>query len=186
MESALDKGYGHFLLVSDDFTWYGLDRGLIFIDFLEKIFSLKKVFTLSIKSFNPARCLAHLDRFIACLEPGRIKCIEYLIQFGSNMILEKMNRGYIREDFIAIADAILSKDRDIVLKTMFIVGFPGETENDFNETLNVLERIPLEKAGIFLYHARPGTVAEGFCPQIPWPLRKKKTYPSIQNCRILF
>ena len=186
IESALSKGYEHFLLVSDDFTSYGLDIGLTFVDLLERIFLLKKVFTLTIKSFNPTRCLAHLDRFIACLEPGRIKCIEYLIQSGSNEVLKRMNRGYTREDVIAIADAILSKDSDIILKTMFIVGFPGETENDFNETVSVFERILIEKAAIFHYNIRPGTVAADLYPKIPlWIMKTRKRilqYKIAKSC----
>ena len=88
-------------------------------------------------------------------------------QSGNSRILEKMNRGYSREEYIQKAHMILSRLSGAVLSTDIIVGFPGETESDFQDTLSLLDEVPFEMMYSFKYSPRPFTKAMRFENQVP-------------------
>ena len=87
-------------------------------------------------------------------------------QSGSTKILQKMNRGYTREEYIKKAYMILQKMPGSVLSTDLIVGFPGETEKDFQDTLSLLSEVPFEFIYSFKYSPRPFTKAARFDKQV--------------------
>ncbi len=87
------------------------------------------------------------------------------VQSGSSRILREMNRRYTREDYLALVDAVRTRIPDIALSTDIIVGFPGETEEDFEQTLSLAERVGYAQAFTFIYSKRAGTpAAEIFDP----------------------
>lgn len=81
------------------------------------------------------------------------------VQSGSDRVLEKMKRGHSRDKYLAKIDRITGSDRDIAITTDIIVGFPGETEKDFADTLDLVKYAKYDAAYIFKYSARPGTPA---------------------------
>ena len=81
------------------------------------------------------------------------------LQSGSTKILNAMNRGYTKEEFIQLAKKIKERIPDIGLTTDIIVGFPGETDKDFQDTMDVVEEIGFENAFMFMYSKRTGTPA---------------------------
>ena len=81
------------------------------------------------------------------------------LQAGSNRILKRMNRTYTKEHFIELVEKIKSFLPGVGISTDIIVGFPGETENDFSETLEVMEKIKFDSAFTFKYSQRKGTKA---------------------------
>ncbi len=87
-------------------------------------------------------------------------------QSGSNKILEKMNRRYTKEKYIELTDKIKSEIPDILLSTDIIVGFPGETEDDFLDTLDVVDKVGFSTAFTFIYSKRTGTPAATMDNQI--------------------
>lgn len=88
------------------------------------------------------------------------------VQSGSNRILRAMNRGYSAEDYLVIADKLRNARPDIALSSDFIVGFPGETEADFEATLRLVEKVKFSQAYSFKYSPRPGTPASEMTNQI--------------------
>lgn len=88
------------------------------------------------------------------------------VQSGSNRILEKMNRKYTRESFIETAKYYRKKIPDGTISTDIIVGFPGETEEDFEDTLELMKEIRFDSAFTFQFSPRPGTAAEKYPGQI--------------------
>ena len=101
------------------------------------------------------------------------------VQSGSSRILQKMNRRYTKEQYLELADKIRAAIPDISLTTDIIVGFPGETEEDFQETLDVVRKVRYDSAFTFLYSKRTGTPAAMMEPRIfPMP-------PSTTNTRIM-
>lgn len=101
------------------------------------------------------------DQFMALFE-GEPKLCEHLhipLQSGSNRILTAMNRNYSRENFADMVDRLKSVSPHIALTTDVIVGFPGETEDDFKETLELCERCGFSKIHVFRYSKRAGTPA---------------------------
>jgi tRNA-2-methylthio-N6-dimethylallyladenosine synthase len=89
------------------------------------------------------------------------------LQSGSNRILERMNRGYTRERYLELIAELRAAVPDVSLSTDLIVGFPGETEDDFAETLDVVEQVGYDNAFVFRYSRRPGTPAATMPDQIP-------------------
>jgi tRNA-2-methylthio-N6-dimethylallyladenosine synthase len=81
------------------------------------------------------------------------------VQSGSNRVLRRMSRRYTREHYVARARALLASRPRFTLSTDFIVGFPGETEDDFRETLSLVEEVGFSAAFCFKYSQRPGTPA---------------------------
>jgi tRNA-2-methylthio-N6-dimethylallyladenosine synthase len=73
-----------------------------------------------------------------------------------------MNRGYTREHYISLTDRLRAARPDIVITTDFIVGFPGETDADFEQTIDMIERVRFDAAFTFLYSPRTGTPAAGY------------------------
>ena len=80
-------------------------------------------------------------------------------QSGSNKVLKEMNRRYTKEHYLELTDKLKKKIPNIVLSTDIIVGFPNETDSDFEETLDVVKKAEFEQGFTFIYSKRPGTKA---------------------------
>jgi len=91
-----------------------------------------------------------------------------------------MNRGYTKEQYINLVNRIRDRIPDIALTSDLIVGFPGETEEDFEETLRVVEEIQLDSAFTFIFSPRPGTVAAKMENQVPEEVKKERIYRLIE------
>jgi tRNA-2-methylthio-N6-dimethylallyladenosine synthase len=89
------------------------------------------------------------------------------VQSGSSSVLARMNRRYTKEDYLALTEKLRAARPDIVITTDFIVGFPGETDADFEDTMDVIERVRFDSAFTFLYSPRKGTPAAGYEEQVP-------------------
>lgn len=96
------------------------------------------------------------------------------LQSGSTRILEKMNRRYTKEDYLNLVERIRDRMPDISLTTDLIVGFPGETEEDFLETLDVVRRVRYDSVYSFIYSKRTGTPAAAMEDQVPEAVTKER------------
>lgn len=94
------------------------------------------------------------------------------VQSGSSRVLRQMNRGYSREDYLALVERIRRQVPQAVFTTDIIVGFPGETEEDLQDTLDLLNHVGFDSAFTFMYSPRQGTPAANLRDQLP--LREKK------------
>lgn len=88
------------------------------------------------------------------------------IQSGSNRVLKRMNRKYTREDYLKLIEKLRIRVPDITLSTDIIVGFPGETDDDFEETLSLVKEVEYDSAFTFIYSIRKGTPAEKYDNQV--------------------
>jgi tRNA-2-methylthio-N6-dimethylallyladenosine synthase len=98
------------------------------------------------------------------------KVVEYLhlpLQSGSDRILSRMHRGYTRARYLELIAELRDAVPDIALSTDLIVGFPGETEEDFTETVDMVERVGYDNVFAFRYSRRPGTAAAEMADQVP-------------------
>ncbi|HEV8616277.1 MAG TPA: tRNA (N6-isopentenyl adenosine(37)-C2)-methylthiotransferase MiaB [Methylomirabilota bacterium] len=110
------------------------------------------------------------------------KVCEYFhlpLQSGSDRVLERMNRGYTRARYLELVDAIRDAVPDIAFSTDVIVGFPGETEEDFAQTLEMVERVGYDNVFAFRYSRRPGTPAAAMADQVPEDVKASR------NSRVL-
>lgn len=101
------------------------------------------------------------DETIAAMAetPAVMPQLHLAVQSGSTRVLKAMNRHYTREDYLALADRIKRANPGIALSTDIIVGFPGETEEDFEQTLSLVREVGFSSAFTFIYSKRPGTPA---------------------------
>ncbi len=99
--------------------------------------------------------------------PAVCEHIHFPLQSGSDGVLKAMRRSYRRDRYLGWLEAIRTAIPDVAVSTDIIVGFPGETEVDFAETLDVVERARFDSAYTFQYSPRPGTLASTFDDQIP-------------------
>ena len=96
------------------------------------------------------------------------------VQSGSDRVLRAMNRGHSRDDYLKLVERIRASRPDIALSSDFIVGFPGETDADFEATLELVKRLTFAQAFSFKYSARPGTPASAASKQIPEDVKSER------------
>ncbi|MBL9126862.1 MAG: tRNA (N6-isopentenyl adenosine(37)-C2)-methylthiotransferase MiaB [Verrucomicrobiales bacterium] len=96
------------------------------------------------------------------------------VQSGSDRILKAMHRGYTRERYLGIVERLRAARSDIGISTDLIVGFPGETEDDFRDTLELVDRAQFDQAFIFKYSPRTGTPAASMPDQVPQEIREER------------
>ena len=102
------------------------------------------------------------------------KIIHLPLQSGSSKILKSMNRKYTKEQYLNLANKIKQMIPNIVFSTDIIVGFPGETEEDFEDTLDIVNQIKYEQVYMFIYSRRVGTIADKMEDQIPEEIKHKR------------
>ncbi len=108
--------------------------------------------------------------------PALAKHLHLPVQSGSNRILARMKRRYTREDYLKIIDNVRSYCPDISISSDFIVGFPGETERDFSETMALIDTVGFDHSFSFLYSSRPGTPAAKLEDQTPDKIKKQRLH----------
>ncbi len=102
------------------------------------------------------------------------KLIHLPLQSGSTKILKEMNRKYTKEDYLNLAEKIKRKIPNVTFSTDIIVGFPGETEEDFEDTLDVVKKVNFEQVFMFIYSRRVGTAADKMTNQIPENIKHER------------
>jgi tRNA-2-methylthio-N6-dimethylallyladenosine synthase len=105
------------------------------------------------------------------------KCTNHIhlaLQSGNNEILEKMNRKYTKEHFLSLVEMIRDNIEDVMLTTDIIVGFPGETEEQFEETVDIMRKAKFDIAYINKYSPRAGTVSAQMPDDVRWEEKKRR------------
>ncbi len=96
------------------------------------------------------------------------------VQSGNNEILKKMNRHYTKEAYLELINKLRGVRKDIGISTDIIVGFPGETEEQFEDTLNLVKEVQFDSAFTFIYSVRKGTPAEKYTDQVPEEVKHER------------
>ena len=109
--------------------------------------------------------------------PELISYVHLPVQSGSNSILEKMRRRHTRDEYLEIIDKLKTVRQGISISSDFIVGFPGETEDDFLDTLDLVDRVGYDESFSFIYSPRPNTTAKDLEDDVP--LEEKKNRLSV-------
>jgi len=112
--------------------------------------------------------------------PPLCRQVHLPLQSGSTRVLERMNRGYAREDYLRLTDALRENLPGMELSTDVIVGFPGETEEDFEDTLRVLDRVRFANIFSFRYSPRPFTASSRLADDVP-PRTKQRRLTELQE-----
>lgn len=150
------KKYNIFSLNADDTSSFGQDNNENILSLLNQIIKNNNEFSLAITEFNPRGMNKDI---INILSSEKIIFITLPIQSGSQRILDKMKRQYEIRDIISKLIELKKLNPKIKINTHLIVGFPGETKKDFQETLNIIDKNIFDRIKVFKYNDRPGTEA---------------------------
>ena len=139
---------------------------MTFAELLQKIEKIEGLERIRFMTSHPKDLS---DELIEVMKNSKKICkhLHLPVQSGSTEILKKMNRRYTKEQYLELVDKIKTAVPDISLTTDIIVGFPGETEEDFLETMDVVKKVRYDSAFTFIYSKRTGTPAAVMEDQIP-------------------
>lgn len=166
VKSALADGAKEILLLGQNVNSYGKELGTSFSELLREINALDGEFRISYMSSHPKDFTPELIDTIAECEKVTRR-FHLPVQCGSDRILELMNRHYTRADYMRIVEYIREKVPDSALTSDIIVGFPGETYEDFCETLSLVKEVKFDSLFTFIYSRRKGTKAAEMDDPIP-------------------
>ncbi|MDK2915636.1 MAG: threonylcarbamoyladenosine tRNA methylthiotransferase [Euryarchaeota archaeon] len=162
-------------LTGQDVAAWGLDRGESLPDLLQEIAKLPGKFAVRLGMMHPATVLGILDPLVEAYESDKIfRFLHLPAQSGSDTVLELMERGYTAADVVRIVDVFRERYPDMMISSDFITGFPGETDEEFSQTLDLLRRAAFVKVNITRYSRRPGTPAAAL-KDLPERIRKDRS-----------
>jgi len=171
-----EKGYKEILFLGQNVNSYGSDLADETDNFAKLLRESAKIegdFWIKYVSPHPKDFTDEVIDAIA--DNSKIARMLHLpLQSGSTKILNAMNRGYTKEEFITLAKKIKEKIPDIGLTTDIIVGFPGETEEDFQDTMDVVNEVGFENAFMFMYSKRSGTPAATMAEQVTEQIKSER------------
>lgn len=168
------QGFSEITLLGQNVNSYGQDlKDANFPALLKRISATEGLRRLRFMTSHPKDVSDELIRTIAEL-PNVCHHAHLPLQSGSDRILSAMNRGYTRERYLGIVDALRAAMKDVEISTDIIVGFPSETEADFVDTLDVVKRVGFTNAFTFKYSPRIGTKAAAMDGQIPEPEKRER------------
>ncbi|HHY60398.1 MAG TPA: tRNA (N6-isopentenyl adenosine(37)-C2)-methylthiotransferase MiaB [Clostridia bacterium] len=154
------QGFKEVMLLGQNVNSYGKDLGLGF-DFADLLQSLDDIEGLARIRYTTSHPRDFTDKLIETIKNAKKVCEHFHlpVQAGSNQVLKRMNRGYTREYYLDLVKKIRQAIPEATITTDIIVGFPGETDADFEDTLDLVAQVRFDNAFTFLYSPRTGTPA---------------------------
>ena len=174
-----NEGYKEITLLGQNVNSYKGENGYGFANLLRDV---QKIDGIEIIKFISPHPKDFTDDVIdAIKECDKVsKLIHLPLQSGSTEVLRKMNRKYTKEQYLQLVEKIKSKVPDVLFSTDIIVGFPEETEEDFNETLDVVRKVNFEQIFMFIYSRRVGTPADRMTNQVPEEIKHQR-FDKLKN-----
>ena len=162
---AIDNGFSEITLLGQNVNSYDYE-GNKFHKLLEEIAQIKNVKRIRYTSPHPK----DMTMDVLNVMNGYSNICNYVhlpLQAGNNKVLKRMNRTYTREEFVQLSNVIRDKLPGVGISTDIIVGFPGENDLEFQETLDVMKEVMFDSAYTFKYSSRPGTKAAEYKDHVP-------------------
>ena len=175
VRDALERGYREIILSSEDTGCYGFDIGTNLAELLDEITAIEGDFRVRVGMMNPNHVIRFLDDLIEAYQDEKVYSFLHLpVQSGDDDVLRRMGRNYTVEEFEGIVRTFRRKIRDLNLNTDIIVGFPGESEEAFRNTVELVKWVKPDKINVSRYSPRPGTLAAKW-KQLPGWLIKERS-----------
>ncbi|HWQ77628.1 MAG TPA: tRNA (N6-isopentenyl adenosine(37)-C2)-methylthiotransferase MiaB [Anaerovoracaceae bacterium] len=169
------SGVKEVMLLGQNVNSYGIgcDFNTDFADLIYRINGIEGIERIRFTTSHPKDLS---DKLIKAFQDCEKLChsIHLPVQSGSTAVLRRMNRKYTKEDYLALAGKLKAAVPDIAITTDIIVGFPGETDEDFADTLDLVQKVRFDSAFTFLYSIRKGTPAEKFTDQVPEAVKHER------------
>ena len=166
--NLVKDGVKEIMLLGQNVNSYGknLENPISFAQLLKEVEKIEGLERIRFMTSHPKDLS---DELIEVMKNSKKICrhLHLPLQSGSSEILKKMNRRYTKEQYIALAEKIRKEIPDIAITTDIIVGFPGETREDVDETIDVIKKVKFDNAFTFIYSKRTGTPAAAMENQVP-------------------
>ncbi len=177
-KKGIDAGYRNFVLLGDDVGAYGYDNGKKFSDLvmtllnaIDEVKKERKIRSQEVKihidELNPRWVLAGMNEMLEHVKSNNIESILCPLQSGNDRILQLMNRGHTIDEIVQALEKIQESNPKVKLYSQIIIGFPSETEQDFDDTLNQLSRLRLDTVTLFPYDEKERTKSTEIYPKVP-------------------
>ncbi len=173
VRALAEQGFREIVLTGINIGFFGMDTGQTLADAVRICAAQEGIMRVRLGSLEPERMDAEtLQAFAACEK----FCPQFhlSLQSGCDSVLKRMNRRYTAAEYRALAAEIHALFPDAALTTDVIVGFPGETDADFEETCRFVQEIGFSKVHVFPYSVREGTRAAGFPDQVPQNVKTQR------------
>ena len=175
IKKLVADGVAEVMLLGQNVNSYGknLEHPMTFAELLREINKIEGLERIRFMTSHPKDLS---DDLIEAMRDCEKVCnhLHLPLQSGSSRILKLMNRHYDKEGYLALVDKLRAAIPDIALTTDIIVGFPGETEEDFEETMDVVRKVRYDSAFTFIYSKRTGTPAAAMPNQVPEDVVKNR------------
>ena len=175
VRNLADEGYKEITLLGQNVNSYGLDfkDGTDFSALLYAVEEIDGIERVRYMTSHPKdMTFAMVDAIAQCSKV--VTHLHLPVQSGSTELLKKMNRGYSAEHYLELIEYVREKIPDVALTTDLIVGFPGETEDMFQDTLKLLKKVRYDMAYTFIYSPRTGTPAATMGNQVPQEVKSDR------------
>jgi MiaB-like tRNA modifying enzyme len=164
----LDSGAREVWLTGQDMAAYGRDIGVNLVALLKELCQLDGDYTIRVGMMTPNLALGMMNDLIEAFQDEHVfKFVHLPVQSGSDEVLKRMNRLYTANQFRRIVEAFRNVIPEVTVATDVICGFPGETENDFEESSNLIEEVKPDVVNISKFFPRPKTAAEKMNSKVP-------------------
>jgi len=175
LKEIASMGYREATLLGQNVNSYGhgLEKDVDFADLLEMASTVDGIDRIRFTTSHPKDMSDKLIDSVAVL-PKVCEHIHVPLQAGSNEVLRRMNRHYTREHYLELTQKIRQRIPGVAITSDLIVGFPGETEEDFLDTLDMVKKVRFEAAFTFMYSPRSGTRAAGWEEQLDLEEKKER------------
>ena len=182
VRGLVEQGYREVMLLVQNVNSYGKKGGetsMDFADLLEQIAASTGISRIRFMTSHPKDISKKLLEKIAGHE-NICKQLHLPVQSGSSRVLMRMNRGYTREEYLRLVETAREIVPGIALTTDIIVGFPGENEEDYAQTLSLVREVGYDAAFTFVYSPRKGTKAAEFPEQVPEQIKQQRIVGLIE------
>jgi MiaB/RimO family radical SAM methylthiotransferase len=170
---GLNKGFRYFGLLGTDVGAYGRDLGYTLVDLLAEMTKERGNYKFGLRNVNPFYLKEMFEELRPFFSRRKVCFLLSAVESGSDRILELMGRTYRIEEFKRCIKAINEEFSDIFLRTQLMVGFPTETDEDFEKSVDLLDDLRFDWVEVYKFSPRPGTAAAKIASQIP---EKTKEY----------
>lgn len=175
IKNLVADGVVEIMLLGQNVNSYGknLEHPISFAELLKRVEEIEGLQRIRFMTSHPKDLS---DDLIAVMKDSKKICkqMHLPLQSGSSKLLKEMNRHYTKEEYLNLVDKLRQAIPDISLTTDIIVGFPGETDEDFADTLDVVNKVRYDSAFTFIYSKRTGTPAASMENQVPEEITKKR------------
>ena len=175
-EEGLARGKTEFALIGTETGAYGRDQGTTLCALLRELLKRKGDYEIRLRNIQPRYLIQMMPEFREILQGGKIRYFSSAVESGNNRILRLMRRGYEIEDYKQAVLTLKKEFPEIRIRTQILVGFPSETEDEFQDTLRLLDEVDFAFVEVYEFEPRPNTEAATMEGQVPEEVIRRRCY----------